>query len=63
MFFPFLKTPANLTGEVISDRDKCPPCKGNKITQEKKVLDVHIEKGMEHGHKIVFQGQADEAVS
>ncbi|XP_061997544.1 chaperone protein dnaJ A6-like [Rosa rugosa] len=49
------------SGEVISDRDKCPPCKGNKISHEKKVLDVHIEKGMEHGQKIVFEGQADEA--
>lgn len=51
------------TGEVISDRDKCPQCKGNKVTQEKKVLEVHVEKGMQHGQKITFDGQADEAVS
>ena len=49
------------TGEVISERDRCPQCKGNKITQEKKVLEVHVEKGMQHGQKIVFEGQADEA--
>ncbi|XP_021812409.1 dnaJ protein homolog 2-like [Prunus avium] len=49
------------SGEVISERDKCPPCKGNKVTQEKKVKDVHVEKGMENGQKIVFEGQADEA--
>ncbi|XP_054781039.1 chaperone protein dnaJ A6-like [Prosopis cineraria] len=49
------------TGEVISERDKCPPCKGNKVTQEKKVLEVHVEKGMQQGQKIVFEGQADEA--
>ncbi|KAM1140328.1 chaperone protein dnaJ A6-like [Malus sylvestris] len=49
------------SGEVISERDKCPPCKGKKITQEKKVMDVHVEKGMEHGEKILFEGQADEA--
>nr|XP_023880634.1 dnaJ protein homolog [Quercus suber]POE75365.1 dnaj protein like [Quercus suber] len=49
------------TGEVISDRDKCPQCKGNKVTQEKKVLEVHVEKGMQHGQKITFEGQADEA--
>ncbi|KAK4592818.1 hypothetical protein RGQ29_017107 [Quercus rubra] len=49
------------TGEVISDRDKCPQCKGNKVTQEKKVLEVHVEKGMQHGQKITFDGQADEA--
>ncbi|KAI9181875.1 hypothetical protein LWI28_019554 [Acer negundo] len=49
------------SGENISERDKCPPCKGNKVTQEKKVLEVHVEKGMQHGQKIVFDGQADEA--
>lgn len=27
------------------------------------MLEVHIEKGMQHGQKIVFQGEADEAVS
>ena len=52
-----------LAGEVISDRDKCPQCKGNKITQEKKVVEVHVEKGMQNGQKITFEGQADEAVS
>ncbi|KAE9600765.1 hypothetical protein Lal_00011367 [Lupinus albus] len=49
------------SGEVISDRDRCPPCKGKKVTQEKKVLEVHVEKGMQHGQKITFEGQADEA--
>ncbi|KAG1354415.1 chaperone protein dnaJ A6 [Cocos nucifera] len=49
------------TGEVISDKDKCPQCKGNKVTQEKKVLEVHVDKGMQHGEKIAFQGEADEA--
>lgn len=48
-------------GEVINDKDRCTQCKGNKITQDKKVLEVHVEKGMQHGQKIVFQGEADEA--
>jgi DnaJ family protein A protein 2 len=30
--------------------------------QEKKVLEVHVEKGMRHGQKITFAGEADEAV-
>lgn len=50
-------------GEVISERDKCSQCKGNKVTHEKKVLEVHVEEGMQQGQKIVFEGQADEAVS
>lgn len=49
------------SGEVINERDKCPLCKGNKVSQEKKVLEVHVEKGMQQGQKIVFEGQADEA--
>ncbi|CAI0385683.1 unnamed protein product [Linum tenue] len=47
--------------EVISERDKCPHCRGNKVNKEKKVLEVHVEKGMRHEQKITFQGQADEA--
>ncbi|CAI0385688.1 unnamed protein product [Linum tenue] len=50
------------SGEVISERDKCPHCRGNKVNKEKKVLEVHVEKGMRHEQKITFQGQADEAV-
>jgi len=49
------------SGEVISEKDKCNQCKGNKVSQEKKVLEVHVEKGMQHGQKIVFEGEADEA--
>lgn len=49
------------SGEVISEKDKCQQCKGNKVTTEKKVLEVHVEKGMQHGQKVVFQGEADEA--
>ncbi|KAF8380534.1 hypothetical protein HHK36_028021 [Tetracentron sinense] len=49
------------TGEVIIEKDRCPHCKGNKVTQEKKVLEVHVEKGMQHSQKITFQGEADQA--
>ncbi|XP_027112929.1 dnaJ protein homolog 2-like [Coffea eugenioides] len=49
------------SGEVISERDRCTQCKGNKVVQEKKVLEVHVEKGMKHGQKIVYPGEADEA--
>ncbi|KAM7260816.1 hypothetical protein ACFE04_026291 [Oxalis oulophora] len=48
-------------GEIIPDKDKCPQCKGNKVTLEKKVTEVHVDKGMKDGHKIVFKGKADEA--
>lgn len=50
------------TGESINDKDRCPGCKGEKVLQEKKVLEVHVEKGMQHNQKITFPGEADEAV-
>lgn len=50
-------------GETISDKDKCTQCKGQKVVQDKKMLEVHVEKGMQHGQKITFAGEADEAVS
>nr|AAB86799.1 putative [Arabidopsis thaliana]prf//2118338A AtJ2 protein [Arabidopsis thaliana] len=49
------------TGETINDRDRCPQCKGEKVVSEKKVLEVNVEKGMQHNQKITFSGQADEA--
>ncbi|CAA3030632.1 dnaJ homolog [Olea europaea subsp. europaea] len=49
------------TGETISDRDRCPQCKGEKVVQEKKVLEVHVEKGMQNGQRVTFPGEADEA--
>ncbi|VAI21422.1 unnamed protein product [Triticum turgidum subsp. durum] len=49
------------TGESINDKDRCPGCKGEKVLQEKKVLEVHVEKGMQHNQKITFPGEADEA--
>eukprot|EP00262_Sarcandra_glabra_P010835 TRINITY_DN2632_c1_g2_i1.p1 TRINITY_DN2632_c1_g2~~TRINITY_DN2632_c1_g2_i1.p1 ORF type:complete len:308 (+),score=51.94 TRINITY_DN2632_c1_g2_i1:207-1130(+) len=50
-------------GEIISEDDKCTRCKGSKVTQEEKVLEVLVEKGMEHGQKIVFPGEANEALN
>lgn len=50
------------TGETINDKDRCPQCKGDKVVQEKKVLEVVVEKGMQNNQKITFPGEADEAV-
>nr|AGY48884.1 MIP1.2 [Nicotiana benthamiana] len=49
------------TGEKINEKDRCPQCKGEKVVQQKKVLEVHVEKGMQNGQKITFPGEADEA--
>jgi DnaJ-class molecular chaperone len=49
-------------GQTISEKDRCPQCRGNKTVQDKKILEVHVERGMQHNQKIVFRGEADEAV-
>lgn len=47
-------------GETIADRYKCTVCKGNKVSKERKVLEVYVDRGMQNGQKIVFTGEANE---
>jgi len=47
-------------GEAWASKDRCGDCKGRKVSREKEVLEVHIDKGMTNGHKIPFRGYADE---
>jgi len=48
-------------GEVIKLKDRCTECKGNKVMEQEKILDVYVEKGMKHGTKITFAGEGDQA--
>jgi DnaJ-class molecular chaperone len=50
------------SGEIINKDDLCKSCNGKKVVPDKKILQVPIDKGMKHGQKIVFQGEADQAV-
>lgn len=47
-------------GEKINAKDMCKTCQGRKIVQERKILEVHIDKGMEDGQKIPFYGEGDQ---
>lgn len=47
-------------GEKINAKDMCKACSGRKIVQERKILEVHIDKGMEDGQKITFYGEGDQ---
>lgn len=49
-------------GKVVDERFRCTRCRGRKVVSEKKILEVHIEQGMWHGQRIVFDGEADEYV-
>ncbi|CAB3220756.1 unnamed protein product [Arctia plantaginis] len=47
-------------GETINEKDKCPKCKGKKVVNETKILEVHIDKGMRHQQNIHFKGEGDQ---
>ncbi|KAK9479496.1 hypothetical protein V1514DRAFT_328082 [Lipomyces japonicus] len=47
-------------GEIVKDKDRCKECKGKKTINEKKILEVNIDKGMSHNQKITFAEQGDE---
>lgn len=51
-------------GMVTQMQRTCPKCEGHGSTgetkPERKILEVHVEKGMLHNQKITFSGMADE---
>lgn len=38
-------------GEKFSAKDRCKNCNGHKVERKKKILEVHIDKGMKDGQK------------
>jgi len=47
-------------GEVIDEKNKCKTCNGKKVTKEKKVIEVDIDKGTPDNYQYTFHGEADE---
>ncbi|XP_067390866.1 dnaJ homolog subfamily A member 4 isoform X2 [Emydura macquarii macquarii] len=47
-------------GERINPKDRCDNCNGCKVVREKKIIEVHIDKGMKDGQKLVFHGEGDQ---
>uniref|UniRef100_A0A8C6FIJ8 DnaJ homolog subfamily A member 1 n=1 Tax=Moschus moschiferus TaxID=68415 RepID=A0A8C6FIJ8_MOSMO len=47
-------------GEWISPKDRRKNSNRRKIVREKKILEVHIDKGMKDGQKIIFHGEGDQ---
>ncbi|TVY17783.1 Mitochondrial protein import protein mas5 [Lachnellula arida] len=50
----------NGEGETIREKDKCKVCSGKKTIVERKVLHVHVDRGVRTGHKIEFRGEGDQ---
>ncbi|XP_075700520.1 dnaJ homolog subfamily A member 1-like [Rhinoderma darwinii] len=48
-------------GESIRSRDRCRVCNGRKVIREKKILTLHIDKGMKNRHKMIFHGEGDQS--
>ena len=47
-------------GEIIRDKDRCKQCGGKKTVVERKVLHVHVDRGVKSGTKIEFRGEGDQ---
>ncbi|XP_068459033.1 dnaJ homolog subfamily A member 4 [Clinocottus analis] len=47
-------------GEKFNSKDRCKTCNGRKVERKKKILEVHIDKGMRDGQKITFTGEGDQ---
>lgn len=47
-------------GETIKEKDKCKQCHGKKTVIERKVLHVHVDKGVQTGTKVDFRGEGDQ---
>lgn len=49
------------SGQMMNPKDRCKTCNGKKINSERKVLEVHIDKGMKSGQQIRFAGESDQS--
>lgn len=47
-------------GERINPKDRCKTCNGKKTVRDRKILEVHIDKGMQDGQRIQFSGEGDQ---
>ncbi|KAI9355147.1 hypothetical protein DFJ73DRAFT_759182 [Zopfochytrium polystomum] len=47
-------------GEIVNPKDRCKECEGRKVLNERKILEVFIDRGMSDGQRITFSGEADQ---
>ncbi|CAI4216565.1 unnamed protein product [Parascedosporium putredinis] len=51
----------NGEGEIIKEKDRCKGCQGKKTVVDRKVLHVHVDRGVRSGTKVEFRGEGDQA--
>lgn len=54
-------TSCKARGFLYREKDKCKHCAGAGITDETKILEAYFPRGAQDGHKVVLEGEADEA--
>ncbi|XP_070686414.1 dnaJ homolog subfamily A member 4 [Pempheris klunzingeri] len=47
-------------GEKFNSKDRCKSCNGQKVERKKKIIEIHIDKGMKDSQKISFHGEGDQ---
>ncbi|KAI3380939.1 hypothetical protein SNEBB_006776 [Seison nebaliae] len=47
-------------GTSFKEKDICKNCNGHKTVKDRKILEVHVEKGMMNGKEIRFSGEGDQ---
>ncbi|SLM38326.1 domain protein [Lasallia pustulata] len=50
----------NGSGKVYKEKERCKRCKGARVTEAKKVLELRIPPGSKEGDRIVLEGEADQ---
>lgn len=50
----------NGEGEMVKDKDRCKQCYGKKTIVDRKVLHVHVDRGVKSGTKVEFRGEGDQ---
>lgn len=48
-------------GEIVKEKDRCKGCFGKKTIVDRKVLHVHVDRGVKSGTKVEFRGEGDQA--
>jgi len=48
------------TNSAPPEKDKCKECKGTKVSQKEKILEVDLDRGAPDGKRYTFQGESDE---
>lgn len=50
----------NGVGQFYKDKDRCKKCRGARVVQQKKMLELYIPPGSREGERIVLTGEADQ---